>query len=81
MVVVCTGCFEELANVEVLFPFSAAVSCGKCGATAGHKFDVGPGPVTALAVKPTSAETKDGRYFVDGNEVTRPEFDNAIAQL
>lgn len=46
MTVVCTNCQEELANVEVLFPFGMSVSCGKCGAVFGLKCEPEPKPAT-----------------------------------
>jgi hypothetical protein len=44
MIVVCPNCQEELADVEALFPFNGAFSCGKCGHTAGQKFEPEPKP-------------------------------------
>jgi hypothetical protein len=81
MIVVCNNCQEEIADVTVLHVFNAAVSCGKCGQTFGQRFAPDPALEPAAPVKPTSAETKNGHYFVDGREVARPEFDAAIAQL
>jgi ferredoxin len=49
MIVVCTQCQEELADVTVLVPFSASVGCGKCGATTGHRFVVDDNPPAILS--------------------------------
>jgi hypothetical protein len=53
MELVCTNCNRELATVEVLYPFSASVNCGECGATVGHKME--PDPAAAVPLSP--AET------------------------
>lgn len=44
MLVVCTNCQEELAEVKVLASFNAPIQCGKCGASVGYKFDPEPVP-------------------------------------
>lgn len=36
MELICGNCKQILANVKVLIPFGAAVSCGECGTTLGH---------------------------------------------
>jgi hypothetical protein len=57
MLVVCTNCQTELAEVKVLASFNAPVQCGQCGATFGCKFDPEPEP-TPAEVDPTKEGAK-----------------------
>jgi hypothetical protein len=45
MIVACTNCQEELAEVKALSPCNVAFTCGKCGWTGGQKLEPEPVPV------------------------------------
>jgi hypothetical protein len=52
MVIVCTNCQTELAEVTVLASFNAPIQCGTCSAIVGHKFDPEPEPEAAVVDPP-----------------------------
>lgn len=78
MILTCAKCNVELANVEPLFPFNIAVTCGKCGHTAGLKLE--PTAPLPLASEPAkhAYEVKDGMYFIDGEQVSAVEWHDRV---
>lgn len=79
MILVCAKCQQELANVEPLYPFNIAVTCGNCGYTAGLKLEpTAPLPLESEPAK-HAYETKDGHYFIDGAEVSSDAWHAAVS--